>query len=242
MCLTVYNGSWLSLTVSPVPWSCYLSLTVFHCCWLSLTVSPIEWSCCKSLTLSSIPCSRNMSLTVTYCCWLCLTVSSRAMELLHVSHCLLWFMGLSQCLFSPTVFYRVSHCLLLLPAVSHCLSGPKELLHVSQLTPIDACCLSLSLWSLRVATCLSLSPMVADCLPLSLPVPWRFLMSLSVSYSCLLSLTASPVPRSSYISHCLTFLLAVFHYLFWFHGIAERLSLSPTVACCLSTPWHCEGY
>ena len=37
-----------------------------------------------------------------------LTVSSSSMELLHVSHCLLWFL-----------------------AVSHYLSGHKEMLHVS---------------------------------------------------------------------------------------------------------------
>ena len=61
----------LALSVSPVPWSCYMFLTVSYCCWLSLTFPP-----------SSI-------------------------ELLNVSHCLIWLL-----------------------AVSHCFSGPMELLHV----------------------------------------------------------------------------------------------------------------
>ena len=108
MSLTVSYGCWLSLTISTssiellhvsrcfliffVVSQCLLWLlavsnclsypmellhvTVSHCFWMSLTLSPVPWSCC-------------MSLTVSYCCWLSLTVSPSAMELLHVSHCLL---------------------------------------------------------------------------------------------------------------------------------------------------------
>ena len=37
-----------------------------------------------------------MTLTVSRCCWLSLTVSLSAMELLHVSQCLLLLLGVSH--------------------------------------------------------------------------------------------------------------------------------------------------
>ena len=40
MSLTVPHGFWLSLTLSLVEWSCYMSLNVSRYCWLSLTVFP----------------------------------------------------------------------------------------------------------------------------------------------------------------------------------------------------------
>ena len=44
------------------------------------------------------------------------------MELLHVSHWLLWLLAVSHCLSSPMELLHVSHCLLLLLAISHCFS------------------------------------------------------------------------------------------------------------------------
>ena len=70
MSLSVFHGCLLSLTVSPVPWSCYMSLIFAGC--LSLSY-PVPLYCCMSLTLFS--CS---------------------MELLHVYHCHLWFLAVSQ--------------------------------------------------------------------------------------------------------------------------------------------------
>ena len=59
-----------------------MCLTVTYNCLLSLTVSPVPWSFC-------------MSLNVSICGWLSLSFSILAMELLHVSHCLLWYMAVS---------------------------------------------------------------------------------------------------------------------------------------------------
>ena len=56
----------------PMPSSYCMSLTVYYVCWLSCTVSPLPWSCYMSLT-----------------------VSSSSMEMLHVSHCLPWFLAVS---------------------------------------------------------------------------------------------------------------------------------------------------
>ena len=51
-----------------------------------------------------------MSLTIFYGYWLSLTVSPIAMDLLHVSHCLLWFLAVSQCLSGPIKLLHFSHC------------------------------------------------------------------------------------------------------------------------------------
>ena len=63
-----------------------------------------------------------MSLTVSYYCWLSLTVCPSALELLHVSNCLLWFMAVSHCLSGPMDLQHISHCLYWFLAVSQCLS------------------------------------------------------------------------------------------------------------------------
>ena len=86
------------------------------------------------------------------------------MELQLVSHCLLWLLdfsrfilgllAVSHCLSGSMELLQDSHYLLLLLAVSNCLSSPIELLHVSHCLLWVVCCLSLSLKSLGVATCL----------------------------------------------------------------------------------------
>ena len=76
-----------------------------------------------------------MSLIVSYVCWLSLTVFPSAKYLLHVSHCLLWFLAVSNCLSGPIELLHVSHCLLLLLAVFDCLSAPIGFLHVSYCLP-----------------------------------------------------------------------------------------------------------
>ena len=50
---------------------------------MSLTVS---YGFCLFLTVTLVSLSYFMSLPVYYCCWLSFTVSTRAMQLLHVSH------------------------------------------------------------------------------------------------------------------------------------------------------------
>ena len=80
------NGFLLSLTVSPVPWSCYMSLTVSIGCWLSLTVSP------------------------------------SAMELLHVSHCLLLLLAVVNYSSRPMELQHVFYSQPCLLAFSHSLS------------------------------------------------------------------------------------------------------------------------
>ena len=69
-----------------------------------------------------------MYLSVSHCIWLSLTVSPSAIELLHVSNCLLLLLATSHCLSGPMEMLHVCHCLPSLKAVSHCLSGPIELL------------------------------------------------------------------------------------------------------------------
>ena len=85
---TVSHGCWQALTVSRIPWSCCMSITVSYGCWLSLIFYLVPWSCF-------------MSITVSYGYWLYLTVSLRAMELLHVSKCLLWLLAVTHCLTGP---------------------------------------------------------------------------------------------------------------------------------------------
>ena len=70
-----------------------------------------------------------MTFIVTNGCWLSLTVSPSALELLHISHCLLWLLAVYHYLSDPMQLVHVSHCALLLLPVSHCLSDPMELLH-----------------------------------------------------------------------------------------------------------------
>ena len=126
MSLPVSHSYWLSLTVFQIPCSCCMSLTAFYDCWLSLTVSPVLWSCC-------------MSLTVSYGCWLSLPVS------------------LVQSSFYMSLF--VSSC-------------SMELLHAFHYLPRAACCLSLSLimpWS----RCMSFTVSCGCWLSLTVsPVPW----------------------------------------------------------------------
>ena len=63
-----------------------------------------------------------MSFTVANSCWLSLTVSLSAIELLYVSHCLLWLLHWLSTTFSPVqwsfymsliVSYMVAGCLTL---------------------------------------------------------------------------------------------------------------------------------
>ena len=60
-----------------------MSLNVSHGCWLSLTDSPVPWS-------------SYMSFSISYYCLFTLTVSPSDMELLHISHCLLWLLTVSH--------------------------------------------------------------------------------------------------------------------------------------------------
>ena len=64
-----------------------------------------------------------MSLTVSHCCWLSLTVFPSAMELLHVSYCLLVLLAVYHCLSGVMELLHISHCLPCLLAVSHYLSN-----------------------------------------------------------------------------------------------------------------------
>ena len=109
------------------------------------------------LDVSHCPCSGCMSLTVSYGCWLSIAFShclSGPMKMLHGFHCHQWLLAVSHCL---SQYYGVAACLLL--------------------SPIVAGCLSLSLQTHGVGTCLSLS----------LPVPRSFCRSPSVA-GCLSTL------------------------------------------------------
>ena len=111
-------------------------------------------------------------------------------------------------------------------------SSSMELLHVYYCLPLFLAvspsalalslivdgCLSLSLRSHGVASCLSQSLIVAG---LSLLVPWRCCMSLTLSKCCLLSLTVFPCPME---------LLHVSNFLLWFLS----LSLPVLWSCCIS--------
>ena len=77
----------LSLSHS-VPWSFYMSPTIYHGCWLSLSDSAVSWSC-------------YMSLTVTHGFLPSLTVTPSAMDNLHGSQSLPWFLAVSHCLSGP---------------------------------------------------------------------------------------------------------------------------------------------
>ena len=108
--------------------SAFLSLSpMFDCClslslpvpwrfWLSLTLSH---GCLLSLTVSPIPWSCYMTLTVSHFCWRSLTVSPSTLKLLHVSYSLLWLLAfchyLSKC-------HGVVACVLLSPMLASCLS------------------------------------------------------------------------------------------------------------------------
>ena len=83
-----------------------------------------------------------MSFTVSCSYWLSLTVSLSSIELLHISHCLLWLLAVSP---SAMELLRVSHSLLWILSFSHCFYGPMVSLHVSH-------CFSLLL---TVSHCLS---------------------------------------------------------------------------------------
>ena len=143
-----------------------MCLNVFYSCLFYLTVSPVPWS-------------FFISLTVSIGVWVSLTVSTSAMKLLHVFHCLIWLMAVSQCLSRPLELLYFSFSSTWLLAVSHCLSGPMELLHISHclllLLAVSYClsqchgvaaCLLLSP---IIATHVFQSPMVDDCLSISLP-------------------------------------------------------------------------
>ena len=125
-----------------------------------------------------------MSITFSYSCWLSLTVSPSAMELLHVFQFLISVLGFSHCLFKFNVD----------------------------------------------AYSLSLSPMVACCLSLSLPAPKSFFISITVSYRCLLSITISPLPQSCCVSLNVSNSYWLSSLSRWSHGVAACLSLSPKVA------------
>ena len=102
MSFTVSYGCLLSLTVSPIPWSCYMSLTVSHGCLLSLTVSTVSWiAACLSLSPMVAGCF------------------SGPIELLHVSHCLAWLLAVSH---SLSKYDGVAECLSLSIMVAMCLS------------------------------------------------------------------------------------------------------------------------
>ena len=60
-----------------------------------------------------------MCLTVPYIRWLSLTVLPSAIELLHISHCLLWLLALSHCLYQC---HGVAQPLSFCPMVGGCLS------------------------------------------------------------------------------------------------------------------------
>ena len=120
-----------------------MSLTVSYCFYLSQTVSPVPWSYYMSITISS---SSMEFLHVSYCLlwllafshclyqyhgvaaslslspiWL-LAFSLTAIEFLHVSNCLPWFLAVSHCFSGPLELLHVFCFLLWLLAVFHCLS------------------------------------------------------------------------------------------------------------------------
>ena len=134
---------------------------------LSLSL-PVQWSCFLSLTFS-------------YSYLLSPTVSSTSKELLHVSHCLLLFLSVSNNFF-------LCHGVGAYPT----------------LPLIVASCLSLSVRSHGVATSLSSSLIVARCLSLPLLGQCSYSMSLTVHYSCWLALTIySSSMELLHVSHCL---------------------------------------
>ena len=62
-----------------------MSLNMTHGCWLSLTVSQVPWG-------------SYMSSSISYYCSFTLTVFPTSIELLRVSHCLLWLLTVLNCL------------------------------------------------------------------------------------------------------------------------------------------------
>ena len=133
-----------------------------------------------------------------------ITVSSSPMELLHVSHCLLWLL---DAFFIATMeFLHVSHWLFQFHEVS---------------ITVIAACLWVSPQPHRIAACFSLPPFVAGCLSLSIPVSRSYCMYLTRM-------------KLLHVSHCLSLLLAVSHCFFQCHSVAACLSLSPIVDCSLT--------
>ena len=165
MSRTVYNCCWLSVTVSPCPWSCCMTLTFSYDYWMSLTVSLVLLSCCTSLTVS-------------YSCGLSFTVCPTTMELLTLSHCLQLSLAASLCLFQ---FLRVAACLSLSPTDAGYLSlfqlfeGDSAFLSQS---PMVAGCLTLSLLAL-LRCCMSFTIFFGCLLSLTVStIPWSCCMSL----------------------------------------------------------------
>ena len=141
-------------------------LTFSYGCWLFLSFFLVVWICCMSFTclLSLLALSPCLSLChgVAACLYLPPLLAgfshnlSCSMELLYVSYCLSWWLPASYSPYSPMELLDVSHRLMWLIAVSYCLSGLLSSGCLS-MSPVVTGCLSLSLRSHRVATCLSLS-------------------------------------------------------------------------------------
>ena len=190
-----------------------MSLTDSIGCWLSLILSLVPLSCLMSFT-----------------------VSSSSMALLHVHHCLPWFLAvshfLSQCLLVAAFLsqsFMITGCLshsLRSFGVAACLFEFQGVAACLSLSHMLAC--SLSQFH-GVAACLSNSPMFARFLSislrshwvstglyLSLPIPCSCCMSLIVSHGCWPTDTVSPIPWSC----CLSF---TFSYCCWL-----PLQLSPS--------------
>ena len=193
-----------------MPLSCWISLTFFlwnlafshchsHCHWVAayLLLSPIV-SCCFSLSLLShgVTACLSLSLLVAGClsmslqyhrfCCMSLTLSYGCCLSLTLSFVLRsCYMSLTD-YFSSMEFLQVHRCLPWFLAISHILSQwPWVAAFLSQSFMIPGC-LSLSLRSHGVATCLSLF----------LLLPLSCCMCLTVSYGCWVSINLSPIPLS----------------------------------------------
>ena len=93
MSLTDSHCCWLSLTVSMELLHVYNSfpwwLLVSHCLFGPMELLHVSLCCSLSLPASPVPLSYCMSRNVSYGCLLSLIFATSAMELLHVSCCLL---------------------------------------------------------------------------------------------------------------------------------------------------------
>ena len=107
-----------------------LSLFLLGADVLSLSL-PVLYSCCMCLTVSCCAGCLSLSLwshgvaaylSVSYGYWLSLTVPLTAIELLHVSQCLLWLLAVSHCLSGLVEFIHVFYCLFRFHGVAACLS------------------------------------------------------------------------------------------------------------------------
>ena len=94
-----------------------MCLTVSYGCLLSIL---LPWSCCLSLTLS-------------FSCWLSLTVSQCVIELLHISHFLIWGLAAFHLL---SLYHGIAVRLSLSPMYSGFLS--------LSLLVLWSCCMSLT--------------------------------------------------------------------------------------------------